>query len=611
MPGNDADLGINVAIRGADQAAADAKKVAEGLKNINLSAQQTSDGASGKLGGLGSTLATLAMRLAPAAAGFALLKNAAEEFAEDEAATIKLKEFGVSAENFARAAALVDDIEWISGDKVQAAESLGRILNGNTRELKKYGIEVGENATQEELWAAAQKFSEVGLRKQAALAETLTGQFQIMGKGIGDWSADVIKGANEAFNLTGQLKELNKWFGFVKPIEDRREAEEKARIETEKATVAAKAQKAALEDARGTIHAAGSDVLKLAKNYDALTAAAERANKVTGSKREAAKEGKLATIEKDIADGRISKEEGARKKAILEADDAILGSQADKRTAEDKAANVSGKQRSLNEQATRMREGAEKLPSGEERTKAFEQIDKLFDAAKDLQNDVDDAKAAVEIAAEKIKGAEAKRKGLESTQTGERNEEKKQANIEREKAQQAFADNAKKLREQADAATKKQGAAEEKREKPFRALGDSLRDAADAASSPEEKARMQGLAKKVEDGATDEEIDEATKRGSRLLSRRARSGGKRGDRASEALGRLNRSALDAKSANDEPAAEVTQQSDAAAKSAEKMATDVTNMVNAFLTAMTTVAATAKSAEAKADHALRTGGMGGK
>ena len=171
-------------------------------------------------GGLLSEFGSKAMEAVPELLAFAAAATSIEEVfgevAENDRATAALARFGVSAQEAADASDRLDKLElFFNGDRQQAAEAYGKLINGNTRGLEQLGIQLDANSTKEQRLAAIDALGARGAAAQAAENSTLTGSLKLLGRGLVDAAANGVQWLATNTGITAGLGWLNEKMGFA------------------------------------------------------------------------------------------------------------------------------------------------------------------------------------------------------------------------------------------------------------------------------------------------------------------------------------------------------------------------------------------------------------
>ena len=140
----------------------------------------------GKAGFMAAGLGGIAARAAGFLGAAKLVSMGMQEVAEDEDAILTLQKYTLSVEEATEAMEMLDDLRAYGGDKVGAADIFGKVMSGQTRILKQYGIELAENSTREQRFAALQELHAKGVTSMNDKVKTLGGSFWQLGEKVGD-----------------------------------------------------------------------------------------------------------------------------------------------------------------------------------------------------------------------------------------------------------------------------------------------------------------------------------------------------------------------------------------------------------------------------------------
>jgi hypothetical protein len=259
---------------------------------------------------LGSRVGSMAPQLAAVAAGVGALKVGFDELAETQGAENAMTRLGLSLDDVAAGMEAVEGLEFITGNKVSAAELFARVLNGQVRGLQQYGIELDQNSTREERLAALRTLTTRGINQQVLETRTLAGAYGYAGKSAANFAESIAGAVAEGL----MLRELGLAIGdvfsgkfFGEGAAERRLAVSRIRTEQEEAAkasenLAAKEKERAKQEAlaaAGTEEAATA-VKNLTTRLDESASASASASSAIN---------KLAQDELALRQAKIDKEE--------------------------------------------------------------------------------------------------------------------------------------------------------------------------------------------------------------------------------------------------------------------------------------------------------------
>lgn len=587
---NDQDLGIRINVTGGAQAAAEAQKVAGAFQNIGVTAKTAVEQSAGITDGFSASLGTLAAKIGGVAATAKLLHSFWDEFKEGEEAAVTLTKLGVSASEAAQAGEVLEGLEWLTGSKVAGAQLMGRALNGLTRELRQYGIEVAEDSTRTERWAAVQEAAAAGMRVREAEMAGLTGNFKILAKGITDWGGEFLN--NWAADILPGIREVQIALGNTAPVGDALAAQRKLEIQVSATEAALRREQDAAASLRTTMLEVTASVQASQIAHEELRKEMERKSKVEDAKNAADADAKRATVDELEANGIFTKRDAEEAKARIDAE-------ATKRDAEkrrEEAAQALGEEekhaKSLREDLQNARHtlGRSEQAPAEDLDKMSAQIADIESKIAAVDESVKDHQASLDVAEQGVRSAQEGERGLDAQNKAKGNEAAaKKAEADREAA-------AKNLE------------AERKRRAPGNALADTVDQAAGMAASPEQREKLHNRAKALRDGgASDSEIDDAQRAAGPILDRRSRRGGEKGEEARELRSKVDSQSKDAKDSNAEAVKAAGERAGAAADAAAKAAVAAFGTLETKLNSMAT---DMNSASAKAAQSQRSAGQGG-
>ena len=426
---------IGFAVTGAGAAAAETDKVAGALKNVGVAAQNASAGTKGGgiLGGLTQGMAGFATQASGFFAAAKLIRDGLGEIAEDDGAALALQKYTLSVEEAAAASEMLDGLRAYGGDKVGSAEIFGKVMSGQTRILKQFGIEMAEGASRQERFTALQALAARGAEVQKAKLETLGGQFWALGEATGDATGKLIKFAVDGLDKLaggegGADSFLNK---LTFAIENFGKGNAQMTAEAVKAAQAGNAQHAA-QKAVNRAAVEGAKDMKIAEqalaDYTAQVLAAvkavesltivQAANDTAEKARAAAKLKKDdAGVDAAVRDGAMTEEEGARQKETNAANAEVATATAELASVQKKGVLLADMMRKIAEENGKLEQAMAALPDGADKSefaKAAEANNAL--ATKNAEEQITNA-AAVSAAESALEGAKADRAGLGARQS--------------------------------------------------------------------------------------------------------------------------------------------------------------------------------------------------
>lgn len=600
MAGELSNVAIQFAVAGAQQAAQQSDQVGKSIASVGVSAQQ----ASAQAASAGTSFASLATRLIGVGTAVKAVNFAFSEFAEDERAQVALTKMGVAAQDLARAGSLVEKIQWITGDKVSAAEMLGRVLNGNTRGLKQFGIEVEEGASKTDLWAAAQQLAARGTAVMTAESQTATGAMKILSEEVGNFASEFL--GSISLDVLPAWQELMIAFGDTQPVGDAYAAQQNLEKQAKAAAVAMQTEKNASAALKVSLGELKTQMDATAFAHEEMRKEIERGAQQDAAAGDADLKEQLATIDELQAKGTVDDKTAGQMKAKAQAQADVRSKERDKATADSLLAEEKRNRASMAEDlqtASRSRERAAGAPE-EERQKLDKKIEELNSKIQEADARIKEFEAQSKIAEQELRGAKAGVRSQEAQERTQANEDRKKADDQKQKDIDAAA---KTVRSQQDKAAKEGG----ERSEAFGDFAGNLEKAADLAPSPRQREAIRARARRLRGGGSDQEIDEAQKEVSGFLGRRARSRtGNRGEEAQELQSQLKQSGAKAKEANDAGTEQLGQEAQNAAAALQSMSQQLGPAMQAMLAAAQSAEATLKQTEAKAKQGQRMAGRGG-
>lgn len=237
-------------------------------------------------------------KLAAWAAALKVVSDVSSEIAENDRAAVALEKFGISAEMAARNAEKIDKLElFFDGNRQQAAETFGKIINGNTQGLEGLGIQLEKNSTLAQRMAAVDQLAARGAAAAAAQNRTLTGSLGLLARGFVDVVANGAQWLAEVTGLTAGLGWLNEKLGFVDASAKSAAASEANMAgETKNLTAALQDVPETANQATQAISSIQAAAQNAANSLKVMTDALNRAGKQPGDDEMAALEDRLAVL---------------------------------------------------------------------------------------------------------------------------------------------------------------------------------------------------------------------------------------------------------------------------------------------------------------------------
>jgi hypothetical protein len=228
---------------------------------------------------------------------------------------------GADPENIKKLTKGVEDLAGLMGGDVEtAAAMMAKAMQGNFTMLSRWGVQVDKNATQaEKLDSVLQQVASRGAGQLRAGAEGLGGAFDRVKNSAGDLWENLGNGINRMFGIDlilGKTADGMKWlaektFLAIEPAKGLKNSID--------------GLPEVIEDSGAAAAKTSEDFKKLAEELDSVKekadlakAAIDRAKGIQDDEAAARKKLDMATVDDDVARGRISKTQGEVRKARIE-----------------------------------------------------------------------------------------------------------------------------------------------------------------------------------------------------------------------------------------------------------------------------------------------------